>query len=93
MEKDLSDYRKSYEKFELLLSDVPSHPIELFEKWFAEVDKRYPENENNAMTISTTGKDGFPKSRVVLLIVFLLARCGATGYNKRCRRKNLERRK
>lgn len=70
MEKDLSDYRKSYEKFELLLSDVPSHPIELFEKWFAEVDKRYPENENNAMTISTTGKDGFPKSRVVLLKKF-----------------------
>ena len=67
MAKDLSDYRKSYEKFELLLSDVPAHPITLFEQWFTQVDKLYPDNENNAMTISTIGKDGYPKSRVVLL--------------------------
>jgi len=67
MEKDLSDYRKSYEKGELLLNEVPENPLELFQKWFHEVDKHFNEDETNAMTISTMGLDGFPKSRVVLL--------------------------
>ncbi|GAA4231311.1 pyridoxamine 5'-phosphate oxidase [Postechiella marina] len=67
MEKDLSNYRRSYEKSELLIKDVPENPIELFQKWFFEVDKFFPEDENNAMTVSTFGLDGFPKSRVVLL--------------------------
>ncbi|XCF04989.1 pyridoxamine 5'-phosphate oxidase [Tamlana crocina] len=67
MEKDLSNYRKSYEKAELLLSEVPENPIELFQKWFYEVDAHFPENETNAMTISTIGLDAFPKNRVVLL--------------------------
>ncbi len=67
MEKDLSNYRKSYEKHELLLKDVPENPMELFQKWFDEIDQFFPEDENNAMTIATIGLDGFPKSRVVLL--------------------------
>ncbi len=67
MEKDLSDYRRSYEQGELLLKEIPENPIELFQKWFFEVDKFFPEDENNAMTVSTIGIDGFPKSRVVLL--------------------------
>ncbi len=67
MEKDLSDYRRSYEQGELLLKEAPENPIELFQKWFFEVDKFFPEDENNAMTVSTIGIDGFPKSRVVLL--------------------------
>ncbi|NJX16667.1 pyridoxamine 5'-phosphate oxidase [Tamlana crocina] len=67
MEKDLSNYRKSYEKSELLLSEVLENPIELFQKWFYEVDAHFPENETNAMTISTIGLDGYPKNRVVLL--------------------------
>jgi pyridoxamine 5'-phosphate oxidase len=67
MEKDLSNYRKSYEQGELLLKDTPENPIELFQKWFYEVDHFFPKDETNAMTISTIGKDGFPKSRVVLL--------------------------
>lgn len=67
MEKDLSDYRKSYDKFELLLKDVPENPMELFQKWFFAVDKFFPETENNAMTVSTFGLDGYPKNRVVLL--------------------------
>ncbi|SFD33818.1 pyridoxamine 5'-phosphate oxidase [Algibacter pectinivorans] len=70
MEKDLSNYRKSYEKGELLLSDVPENPIELFQKWFYEVDKHFVEDETNAMTISTIGLDGYPKNRVVLLKKF-----------------------
>ncbi len=67
MENDLSNYRKSYEKGALLLEDAPENPLELFQKWFYEVDKYFSEDENNAMTISTIGIDGFPKNRVVLL--------------------------
>ena len=67
MEKDLSDYRKSYEKGELLLENVPENPIELFRDWFNEVDMHFSEDETNAMTISTIGLDGFPIGRVVLL--------------------------
>lgn len=70
MEKDLSNYRKSYEKSELHLKDVPENPFELFQKWFYEVDKFFTEDETNAMTISTIGLDGFPKNRVVLLKKF-----------------------
>lgn len=67
METDLSNYRKSYEKGELLLNEVPENPMELFQKWFFEVDKFFTEDETNAMTISTFGLDGYPKNRVVLL--------------------------
>ncbi|APY07014.1 pyridoxamine 5'-phosphate oxidase [Winogradskyella sp. J14-2] len=67
MEKDLSNYRKSYEKGELLLNNIPENPIELFRDWFIEVDTHFNIEETNAMTISTIGLDGFPKSRVVLL--------------------------
>ncbi|GAA4881993.1 pyridoxamine 5'-phosphate oxidase [Flaviramulus aquimarinus] len=67
MEKDLSNYRKSYEKGELLLNEVPENPMELFQKWFYEVDRHFAEDETNAMTISTIGLDGYPKNRVVLL--------------------------
>ena len=67
MERDLSNYRKSYEKGELLLENVPENPIELFRNWFIEVDTHFDVDETNAMTISTIGLDGYPKSRVVLL--------------------------
>ena len=59
--EDLSNYRKSYEKSELLETNIPEDPINLFNRWFHEV---------NAMTVSTFGLDGFPKSRVVLLKQF-----------------------
>ena len=64
--KDLSNYRKSYEKSELTEDNIPNNPIELFKKWFEEVDGTSDE-EANAMTISTFGLDGFPKARIVLL--------------------------
>ncbi|MDP5158657.1 MAG: pyridoxamine 5'-phosphate oxidase [Flaviramulus sp.] len=67
MEKDLSNYRKSYEKGALVLNDMLENPLELFQKWFYEVDSHFEQDETNAMTISTIGLDGFPKSRVVLL--------------------------
>tara|TARA_R110000868_G_scaffold15629_13_gene71074 strand:+ start:4557 stop:5204 length:648 start_codon:yes stop_codon:yes gene_type:complete len=67
MEKDLGNYRKSYEKGQLVLNELPENPLELFQKWFYEVDTHFTEDETNAMTISTIGLDGYPKSRVVLL--------------------------
>ena len=66
-EKDLSDYRKVYEKSELLETNVPDNPIQLFQTWFYEVEKSGGVDEANAMTITTIGLDGFPKNRVVLL--------------------------
>ncbi|MDO6492106.1 MULTISPECIES: pyridoxamine 5'-phosphate oxidase [unclassified Cellulophaga] len=67
MKKDLGNYRKSYQKSELLEGGVSDNPIELFQKWFYEVEATDGVEEPNAMTISTIGLDGFPKSRVVLL--------------------------
>ena len=68
--KDLANYRKSYEKSELLESSIPEDPINLFHKWFYEVEAMDSSSEVNAMTVSTIGLDGFPKSRVVLLKKF-----------------------
>lgn len=66
MEKDLSNYRKIYQKSELTKASVPENPMELFQKWFYEAEESGLE-EANAMTISTIGRDNFPKNRVVLL--------------------------
>jgi pyridoxamine 5'-phosphate oxidase len=68
--KDLSNYRKSYEKSELLETNIPEDPINLFHKWFYETEEQGNMDEVNAMTVSTIGLDGFPKSRVVLLKKF-----------------------
>ena len=68
--KDLSNYRKSYEKSELLEANIPEDPINLFNKWFHETEDFGGVEEVNAMTIATIGLDGFPKSRVVLLKKF-----------------------
>lgn len=65
--EDLSNYRKSYEKSELLETAIPEDPINLFNRWFHEVEDFGGSGEVNAMTVSTVGVDGFPRSRVVLL--------------------------
>jgi len=68
--KDLHNYRKSYEKSELLETNIPEDPINLFNRWFHEVEDFGGIDEVNAMTVATIGLDGFPKSRVVLLKKF-----------------------
>lgn len=70
MDKDLGHYRKSYEKGSLLEDNLPDNPIAFFQQWFFEVDTHFPEDETNAMTLSTLGEDGYPKGRVVLLKQF-----------------------
>ncbi|WP_350287024.1 pyridoxamine 5'-phosphate oxidase [uncultured Croceitalea sp.] len=67
MQKDLSDYRKSYNKSELDESSIDENPLQQFQKWFYEVEATDGADEPNAMTISTIGLDGFPKNRVVLM--------------------------
>jgi pyridoxamine 5'-phosphate oxidase len=67
MKKDLGDYRRSYEKSALSEDAISDNPMELFQKWFYEIEKSGTADEPNAMTLSTLGLDGFPKGRVVLL--------------------------
>ena len=64
---DLGNYRKSYEKSELLENTIPEDPINLFQRWFFETKEQGGVDEVNAMTLATIGLDEFPKSRVVLL--------------------------
>jgi pyridoxamine 5'-phosphate oxidase len=68
--KDLSNYRKSYEKSALTEDVVPDDPIVLFRDWFIQMEEFGGTAEVNAMTVSTVGLDGFPKARVVLLKQF-----------------------
>ncbi|MGI9527849.1 MAG: pyridoxamine 5'-phosphate oxidase [Weeksellaceae bacterium] len=65
--QDLSDFRKSYEKYDLNERDVKANPLELFRDWFNEAVESDAVDEANAMNVSTIGLDGFPKNRVVLL--------------------------
>ncbi|MDR5590456.1 pyridoxamine 5'-phosphate oxidase [Christiangramia sp. SM2212] len=67
MEKDLKDYRKSYEKGKLLENEIPKDPFELFQSWFNLADSSNSVEEANAMSISTVGENEFPRTRVVLL--------------------------
>ncbi len=67
MDRDLKDYRRSYEKYFLKEENLPVSPFELFTQWFKEVEDAGGIEEANAMTFSTIGVDGYPKSRIVLL--------------------------
>ena len=49
---------------------ISDNPMELFQRWYYEVEATEGIEEPNAMTLSTIGLDGFPKNRVVLLRKF-----------------------
>lgn len=70
MSKNLANYRRVYSKGALLETEIPSNPMDLFQDWFRDLERSEKSIEINAMTIATIGKDGFPKSRVVLLKEF-----------------------
>ena len=59
--------RKTYEKGSLEISSVGNDPLLFFEKWFDQAQSNNSIEEANAFSLSTIGKDGFPKSRIVLL--------------------------
>jgi len=67
MHRDLGNHRKSYKKSALTEQVISDNPMELFQKWYYEVEAADGLDETNAMSISTLGLDGFPKSRMVLL--------------------------
>ncbi len=67
MHEDLGDYRKIYQKKQLLEAEVPENPMELFQRWFYEIESSGSTDEPNAMAVATNGLDGFPKNRMVLL--------------------------
>jgi pyridoxamine 5'-phosphate oxidase len=62
----LADMRKDYGLAGLAEKDLAKNPFRQFEQWFSEAEAaKIP--EPNAMTLATTGRDGRPSSRVVLL--------------------------
>ena len=67
MHEDLSNNRKSYQKSSLSEDSISDNPLELFQKWYYEVEAFGGIEEPNAMTLATKGLDGFPKARTVLL--------------------------
>jgi pyridoxamine 5'-phosphate oxidase len=67
---DLHSYRVNYDKNREFDFKKIINPFTLFKQWFEEFDNDNFESEANAMTLSTINKQGFPKSRVVLLKEF-----------------------
>lgn len=67
MHEDLGNYRRIYQKEQLLESGIPDNPMELFKNWFYEIETSGSTDESNAMSVATKGLDGFPKVRMVLL--------------------------
>ena len=67
---DLQSYRVNYDKNREFDFKKIINPFTLFKQWFEEFDNDNFESEVNAMTLSTINKQGFPKSRVVLLKEF-----------------------
>lgn len=68
--KNLSAYRKSYERGELLETEIPNNPIQLFDSWFKIADDHPEIAEPNAMNLATCGSDSQPRNRIVLLKSF-----------------------
>lgn len=64
---DLSNYRQVYNQGELLETEISENPIQQFQSWFFQAEQSETEREPNAMSVATIGRDGFPKTRVVLL--------------------------
>ncbi len=62
----LADLRKDYSLAGLLEKDLAKDPFRQFEKWFQEAEAAKLV-EPNAMTLATTGSDGRPSARTVLL--------------------------
>ncbi|MHA6280963.1 pyridoxamine 5'-phosphate oxidase [Salinimicrobium sp. CAU 1759] len=67
MKSKLHNYRKLYQKYQLLEEEIPQDPFKLFHYWLQEVEASREVEEVNTMNLSTIGLDGFPATRVVLL--------------------------
>ena len=67
MNRDLHNYRQSYEAGALDMTHTEAHPMDQFANWFKEVEKAGGVKEPNAMSLATLGEDDYPKVRIVLL--------------------------
>ena len=67
MDKNLHDYRKSYEKGALTEASIAANAMHQFNTWFQEAEASTVVDEANAMTLSTVDASGMPRGRVVLL--------------------------
>ena len=63
----LGNLRKSFVKFCLDSHNIANNPLQLFHTWFYEAKNTSSIDEANAMSLTTLGKDGYPRARVVLL--------------------------
>ncbi len=80
--KDIGNYRKSYEKSELLETNIPEDPINLFNRWFHEVEDFGGVDEVNAMTVSTREQSTPLACYYALLTPLKLRRtCAAEGWH------------
>jgi pyridoxamine 5'-phosphate oxidase len=66
MNKPIADWRKSYERGELLESQANANPLQLFDAWLQDAVKAQCP-EPNAMTLATVGSDLRPSTRIVLI--------------------------
>lgn len=66
MNKSIADIRKDYRLLSLDEKDIDANPIKQFATWWNEAIESKVE-EVNAMTLSTSTKDGKPSARIVLL--------------------------
>lgn len=66
MSNSIADWRKNYERGELLESSAHQDPLKQFELWLQDaVNAQCP--EPNAMTLATVGSDLRPSTRIVLI--------------------------
>ena len=64
--EELSQLRKDYTMHSINEDDVNNSPVIQFEKWWKDATDTAI-LEMNAMTVATTGNDGMPDARIVLL--------------------------
>lgn len=64
--EEIAQLRKDYTMHSLNEDDVAPSPLVQFERWWNDAEKSQI-IEMNAMTLATTGKDGFADARTVLL--------------------------
>ena len=69
MKESIAGIRKTYSRKKLLEKKAAADPITQFGKWWKQALKAGIE-EVNAMTLATTGHDGMPEARTVLLKAF-----------------------
>ena len=67
MKQDLSDKRKDYSQNFIDFANLPEDPLELFDVWYKIATESALIAEPYAMSLSTIGEDGFPRTRIVLL--------------------------